>query len=218
MNKFLGFAISLILLAGCGEIFEVDISDKEVILLAPGDGVSVQGDSVSLWWESLDGARTYQVQLVSPSFDEPELVYLDSVTSANLLILALDPGDYEWQVRALNAGYNTDYFYRSFTLDSVSYLDISGETIDMIAPQDGAIINSTNLTIWWELITGASSYEVRLASPDFSNADFVMDSSVTDNKIKVSLDQGMYECKIRAKNPSFETQFVDLTFEIDTLE
>ncbi|WP_421876462.1 hypothetical protein [Marinoscillum sp.] len=217
MNKeYLLFMIILVL-AACGEIVEKDISNDELLLLAPGDSAMVNEDSVSLWWEYLDGARSYEVHLVSPSFNNAQVVYLDSVTNRNLITMALKPGQYQWEVRAFNAGYSTDFFYRTFTLDTAGGIDISAQGVTIISPQPGATVNSSTVSLWWEEVSGADGYQLRLASPSFSNATFTLDSSLTSNRLNLNLNQGNYEWQVRAENNNSLTTYATSTFLIDTL-
>ena len=219
MNNIRYAVILLVILIGCGEIIEKDISNKEVVLLAPGDSASIIGDSISLWWEYLDGARSYEVHVVSPSFASPQLVLLDSITDKNLISLKLGPGKYEWEVSALNNGYATNYYYRSFTVDtteSTSAIDISTEAVSIVVPANNAVITSTSVNLLWDEVNGADHYNVRLASPSFANANFLMDSVVSENKLNMTLSQGTYECRVRAHNESSKSNYSEVHFSVDT--
>ena len=102
-------ALALLFLSGCSDLIEPDIASDKVMLLAPADGnrstVAVQG----LQWSTVANARTYRVQVATPSFANPARMVLDSVVKQPALTRTLKPGSYEWRVQALNAGYATAF-------------------------------------------------------------------------------------------------------------
>ncbi len=108
--------VFILLLTACAIVLDEDISQEELILLSPGDSISTKTDSISFWWQRLDGAYEYEFRLVSPTFDEALHVYADSITPENTLSLQLEAGDFQWAVRAKNGGYATDFFSRTFTI------------------------------------------------------------------------------------------------------
>ena len=75
---------SLVLLVACSEIIlEKNITNKTVVLLSPQDSTSLKTLTPSFWWEEVEGARTYHIQIVSPSFESPVRLFVDSIITKN---------------------------------------------------------------------------------------------------------------------------------------
>lgn len=217
---FAVFSALLLLGISCDDVIERDIEKKVLILLAPGDSAVVISDTVTLWWEHLDGAREYEVRMASPSLTSPSDFVVDSITTANFLSFALAPGTYEWEVRAINNGYSTAYFYRSFRVDttaSSSQADISGLDLTILLPADDGLINTSTVTFRWESLEGAEKYEVLAVSPDFTAPiRVVADSLVTGNRLTVEVIPGTYEWRVRALNSRYTTSYFYRSFTVDT--
>ena len=100
---------SLLLLTGCDDLFEKDISDKSVKLYAPSSGLVTGSTEIIFSWSSVDGASDYNFQLVSPSYNQPYELIADSILSETSLTLSLASGKYAWRVKAENSAYETPF-------------------------------------------------------------------------------------------------------------
>lgn len=107
------------LLYSCDDLFEVsDISDQEVMILAPKNEVTISNSSIiNLSWESVEDAETYEIQLATPAFQDATQIVLDSVTDATSLEINLNSGDYQWRIRAINSGFATNYTTSAFSIE-----------------------------------------------------------------------------------------------------
>ena len=106
----------LFLVMGCRDVFEKDISEKEVELIAPADSVETTHATLTFVWEERDGATGYRLVVVSPSFDRIELYVLDTLVEGNQYTYTLEPGRYEWGVRPENTAYEGIYRWRVLTV------------------------------------------------------------------------------------------------------
>ena len=106
----------LFLVMGCRDVFEKDISEKEVELIAPADSVETTHATLTFVWEERDGATCYRLVVVSPSFDRIELYVLDTLVEGNQYTYTLEPGRYEWGVRPENSAYEGIYRWRVLTV------------------------------------------------------------------------------------------------------
>lgn len=215
---FLPFVL-LLLLINCGEVLEENISNKRINILAPADSALLASDTVTFWWNHIDGATDYEFHLVSPSFSNVNRVWVDTITKENLLTFVLAEGSYEWEIRALNTGYVSDYFYCSFMIGSSTATadHISEETVSLLTPVDEASINRLSVEFYWEDISDADEYEFWLVSPDFSSINKVWaETFTTENFISYNLEPGGYQWRVRAKNSSSETNYSVRSFQIDT--
>lgn len=106
----------LFFVMGCRDVFEKDISEKEVELVAPADSVETTHSTLTFVWEERDGATGYRLVVVSPSFDRIELYVLDTLVEGNQYSYTLEPGRYEWGVRPENSAYEGIYRWRVLTV------------------------------------------------------------------------------------------------------
>ena len=104
----------------CIDIFEKDISDKKIELLAPADNTSTTETSNKFWWSGMDGALWYELQVVTPQFSGITSLKLDTTIENNYFQFSLQPGVYHWRVRALNGSSTTEFTTNSLTISSSS--------------------------------------------------------------------------------------------------
>ena len=102
--------LTLFFVMGCRDVFEKDISEKEVVLVAPADSVETTRATLTF------GATGYRLVVVSPSFDRIELYVLDTLVEGNQYAYTLEPGRYEWGVRPENSAYEGIYRWRVLTV------------------------------------------------------------------------------------------------------
>jgi len=107
-NSILLLAMLLVIYS-CEEALERDISNKKIILLAPANNVITNSTQHSFFWETIEGAPQYQLQVVSPRLDSIVRLVADTVVSRNSLIIDLAPGNYQWRVRGKNSAYSSAY-------------------------------------------------------------------------------------------------------------
>ncbi|MCV9387451.1 hypothetical protein [Reichenbachiella ulvae] len=161
-NKLWVWVVSLTIMASCGVILEVDISSDEVKVLAPGEGAEIFSEEIQFKWEELKGASEYEIVVVSPDFDQPATVALDSVVGeVTFLEIALEPGDYQWQITALNEGYRSTGVIRSFqVMDSSFYFDLSEYELVLNAPSSGTVFAESRVTLSWTQLDKARKYHI----------------------------------------------------------
>ncbi len=206
----LGMIISL---SNCGEVLEDNITSDEVFLRVPANGVTLTSDTVTFWWDHVDGALDYQIQVVSPSFDSARHLVADSFVVNNRLTLILHEGDFEWAVRALNNGYETAFFYSRFSIaggsssDSTD-VDISTMAVVLNTPADGAQREEGSINFWWDEVDGASQYQIQVARPSFTSPEeLVYDTVTTSTTLSLDLTPGEYQWRVKASNDGFQTAY-----------
>ncbi|MBQ4279825.1 MAG: hypothetical protein IJC16_07730 [Rikenellaceae bacterium] len=113
-----------LLSVGCDDLVERDIEGRTVSVVAPRDGVRTVAGEVTFLWRPLDGARSYHLTIVSPSFARAARVVADTTLAVDLLsagnrfVQAIEAGDYEWSIRAANGGYRSAELILSLTVDA----------------------------------------------------------------------------------------------------
>lgn len=108
--------LMLLLAGGCRDVFEKDISEKDVVLVAPADSVETIHRTLTFAWEEKEGATGYRLVIVSPSFERAELYLLDTLVDGLRYTVTLEPGEYAWGVRPENSAYEGIYNRRVLTV------------------------------------------------------------------------------------------------------
>lgn len=115
----------IMVLVSCDDVFEKDISKGFVNIIAPQDSVRVNAGDVRFLWNELEGASSYEIVIVSPSFPEAENVWNDeiikedSVTKLRNYTCELLPGTYQWRVAAKNSGHTSRYKVYSLFIEEI---------------------------------------------------------------------------------------------------
>jgi hypothetical protein len=115
-NSFLHLLIISIVLAGCEELTEFELTNETIIITAPIDSLVTNNTTNTFAWEPLKGATKYNFQIVSPKFDSVISFIIDTTLTKNLFTYTLTSGKYQWRVKAMNEGSQTKYFTRTFTI------------------------------------------------------------------------------------------------------
>ncbi len=204
------FSMSLV---SCEKIFEENIEKKTIVILAPADSAIVEGQTVTFWWEAIEGAAGYELQVVAPAFQSASNLWLDTIVEENKFTFLFSPGNYEWRIRGINSAYQTAFSYAVFTVDSSA--DLSGQTLLLISPNDNLITNQTRILFKWSMLSVADDYRFELAQPDFSGS-IVLDINLTSDTFSYTLDEGQYQWRVRAQNNTSNTQYATRTITIDT--
>jgi len=117
---FLMASIVIAMIEGCEDFLETDLTEDKVILMSPSDGIETKNLTLTFWWDKIEGANHYNIQIVSPTFLNIEKLVLDSLTLNNTYETSLIPGDYEWRVLAKNSSSIAYSDTFSFKIDTVS--------------------------------------------------------------------------------------------------
>ncbi len=220
MTKLYFIVCTAILLVSCEAIlFEEDISDSSVIVLAPLHNSVVETNNVNFNWTAVEDADNYQLQIAIPDFVNATQILTDSILPETSFNLNLEPSDYQWRVRALNENSETIYTTVSFKVQPETFdEDISEEVIELIAPSIGAILETNPITFTWEEVEFAESYVLQIATPGFENAtQVVFDEIVYGTTTEQSLINGAYQWRVKAKNSEFETEYVTSSIIVELL-
>ena len=102
-----------ITLLSCDEILEKDITQESVLLLAPADSLTTEEVSITFYWEYLQGTHEYLLRVGTPDLQDADFIMLDTLVAKNRFQLELPPGQYQWCVKGMNAGYETKFSCRT---------------------------------------------------------------------------------------------------------
>jgi hypothetical protein len=214
MNTKLYTLILLTLLSqiGCDDIIEVDISNKAISTISPSDKSTSDQSTQIFWWNTIENAEFYRLQLVKGTFISIQQFIVDTAVVGDKFRISLNPGNYTWRIRGENNGYQTRYSYYSFTIDST--LDLTNQQLLMLFPLDNFISNSVQLNFTWNLLSSASNYHLKIYEQPSNN--LLTDTLTTLNSyVKIFQNEGNYIWQVRAENNIGFTQYNSRNFMVD---
>ncbi len=206
--------ILAIFLFSCEDIIEEDISKKGVNVLSPPDQFNPETSTVNFFWDYLEGADDYQIEVVRGRFDSVTSFVVDTFVQINQFTFNFNPGEYEWSLRALNSVSSTAYIVRSFRIDSSSNLAFS--SVNLVFPAK-EVYRDSSLTLRWDKVFSATSYEAQIVNS--ANGNIVFQDTTSTNSVSTGdiLSSNDYEWRVKALNAQSETDFASSTFSIDLL-
>jgi hypothetical protein len=209
-------ACALLAAAACNDFLEVDLTGETVRLQAPADGSETSKQTQQFSWQPVEGATSYEVTIVTPSFDSiGTLVALEEVET-NSFSTTLAPGAYEWTVVARNSAYASAGEVFSLLVRNDSTENLAGQTVQLVAPAAGSNVNSQTVEFLWQGLPSADQYNLQVASPDFSNSTYIVESVYTgSDHYALTLPQGAYRWRVRAENDISVTLYSERGFTID---
>ena len=206
LRKLLFFTTlcSVVMWTGCEDVLVDDLEGKQLLLVAPGDSVTVVQSNIQFVWETLEDAVTYNLQVVSPTFSGIQSYVLDSVVTGNKLAVLLQPGKYSWRVIASNQASEAISEVRYLEVDTAK--SVSDGTVILELPLSNAFKNILANRFQWEVFQTADDYrfEVRRNSETGSMLFAgIVDTNVYDYTFT---EQGIFYWGVQAQkqfeNPS----------------
>lgn len=196
----------------CRDVIEPNISSTHIKLLAPLDSGVTTIMLQTFWWETIDGADFYNLQIVSPSFTNVSQLLLDTNIYRNKCIFSLLPGKYEWRVCGQNFAYSTPYSINRLVIDSTP--DISHQTIRLVIPVDLDTTNISSFLFEWELLYNAENYNFQL----YFGVTRIIGEDIEVDTVRFTLSQGdgPYVWKVRGQNSSSNTPYSSRSIFLDT--
>ncbi|RKR84471.1 hypothetical protein BDD43_4709 [Mucilaginibacter gracilis] len=199
--------LTAIAVTSCKEIFEPNISNRNVTLEAPGNNYQSTKYAVSFWWDKVDDASGYRLQVVTPSLDTIGALVVDTLVKGNTFTMSLDPGRYQWHVRAENGSSKTAYSTgRSFT---VLPSTITTQSVLLTSPANNALTNQSAINFQWGSMYGATKYRLEIDTNNFVNEAAVIYNQVTPAQLiayTFPKDQ-TYQWRVRAENDTAQSKW-----------
>lgn len=194
------------LLSGCKEFIEPSIAKRNVIQLAPANGSESSQYSQTFWWEPVEDALKYRLQVVSPDFDKTSRLILDTLVSVNKFSYTLDPGNYEWRVRAENGSSQTSYARAAFFIYASS---IKTQQVQLQLPANNTLTNQSLNTFSWLKLFGADQYILQIDTNNFVNeTKLFVNETIPGQEFSVNFDRDkLYKWRVKAKNDTAESKW-----------
>lgn len=213
MKKLYSILFLCLICMSCEEIlFEDDISDEIVQLVAPHDGAQFSSTGITFTWNPIENGTQYQIQIAKPNFINPLQIITDSTIDTTSFTTQLNIGQYEWRVRAVNSGYSTVYSTRAFTV--LNNEDFQNNSVTLSSPANNIITNSASQNLIWQSVIGATGYHLQIVDNTTSTLTFEQD--VTPTNYTYTFPDGNYQWKVRATNGSQNTLYSTRLLLVDT--
>jgi predicted secreted protein len=197
----------------CTKDFVVkNISNDVVTILAPANNINTPDNAITFWWEELDGAEKYNLQIVKPSFSATQKLIVDTNVSGTKFKYTLQPGTYQWRIKGVNNGGSSKYVVYNLTIDTTS--NLSSQAVIPIAPVDNYLTGNKTITFSWNSLASATNYQIQV----FNSSNTVIKDTTTvyNHFTSTFLSGGTYSWKVRAFNSFSISQYnTPLTFTID---
>ena len=210
-------SVCLLALIGCDDIIEPDISTQRVLLITPPDSSRATAVIQTFRWEAVAHARTYRIQLASPSFANPARAFRDSTVRQTHFTTSLIPGTYQWRVQGTNGSYQTSFSpTRTLFLDTTSSL--TNQTLQLGQPAADAATNATVINFSWTALPMAQRYQLHLSPNPRANGAAALDTlvgSATAVSVRLPRTSRAYEWRVKALNARTSVESASRTFEID---
>jgi hypothetical protein len=203
--------LSIIIGSCTKDIVATDISKKTMSILAPANAIHTPYNSITFWWEEVKDADKYQLQIVSPSFSNAINMIADTSVTGTKLTMILNPGSYEWRIRATNNAGSTAYTTRSFIIDTSN--NMTNITVALLSPADSAYSSVYSQTFSWSPVFNATQYKVEV----LNSTGGTLTSSVTTSTsfAYTFIAEGTYSWRVRAENQYTNSGFSTNTLFID---
>jgi len=191
----------LLVLGSCKDFIEPSIEDKKVFVNAPADSTQTSTYLQTFWWEEVEDALSYRVQIVTPGFANASRLIMDTLVTGNKFLYTLDPGVYEWRIRGENGSSSTFYATQMLT---VFESNIGSQVLQVKSPANGLLTNLPETEFAWNNLYGAKVYRLQVDTNNFKDEKVVyLDRTTTalDLKVHFSNDQ-TYQWRVRAEQDS----------------
>ena len=202
-----------ICLLACTKDFVVkDIKNDTVTVLSPANNFSTPNNAITFWWEELDGAEKYKLQIVKPNFNAVQQLIVDTNITGDKFTYSLLPGTYQWRIKGVNNGGSSQFSVFNLTIDTTS--NLSSQVVVAISPVNNYLTGNKTVSFAWNTLAFATNYQVQILNS--SNA-IIKDTTTSNTGFATSfVSGGAYSWKVRALNAFSISQYNSPnTFSID---
>jgi hypothetical protein len=212
MNKILllAFIFLLGMLTACKDFLEPSLENRSVILVAPSEGAESNKYQVGFWWEPVQDALYYRVQIATPDFTSTVSLVQDTlIEGKNRFEMTLEPGRYQWRIRAENGSSSTKYVSAKFIIHESS---LSDQKLPIVSPSANYLSNLPAVTIQWDKLFGAADYMLQIDTGNFEKEGaLVYNQELTGNQLKfIFPKEATYRWRVRAQNATGSSKWSEI--------
>jgi hypothetical protein len=209
-KQMLFIILSALALAGCRDLIETDLSKEHVFIVAPANNTTSSAYTQQFIWDEVEGADHYQLQLVKPDFSSIQQYVLDTNVRTTKFTYTLQPGTYQWRVRAVNGSSETDFTLSNLVIDST--LDLSGQLPVLISPADNYSSSVFSQSFSWQTMPNATNYIFQV----LSSGSIIHTESTTGLSASYTFAvEGAYQWRVFAQNATSGSGYSSRSITID---
>jgi hypothetical protein len=215
MKQHVKFNLLLIafILLGCEEITnEQNISNNNLMVIAPAQDAVLTDNNVNFIWEDLEGATGYRIQIATPNFNAPDQVIEDVSVTENTHTTTLNNGLYEYRVKGVNSAYESAYTTVGI---EVTGNDFATDVVSLILPAADLNTNIATQSLQWNALSAALEYRLQVISQD--NSTTILDVNLSETNYSYDFNDGAYLWKVSASNGLVSTNFSQRNLLIDQI-
>lgn len=204
--------INIATFTSCKDIIEPSIAKRTINTEAPGDKLQTTNYTVGFWWDDVENALQYHLQVVTPKFDSVASLVIDTVVKSTKFSINISPGNYQWRVRAENGSSKTEYsIAKNFTILQSS---IKPQKVQLNSPANNLLTNQTNLSFSWGSLSGATRYHIQVDTASFTDtAKLFYNKTIPGQLISVALSRDqVYQWRVRAENDTAQSQWSSINY------
>jgi hypothetical protein len=199
---------ALLVICSCKDFVNRKITNDNITVLLPSNNTVTTSNAITFWWQKLDGADNYNIQIVKPNFAAAQEFIADTTVTGTRFQLSLAPGIYQWRIRGNNGGGSTQFTTFNLTIDTTS--DLGSLLVVPIGPAPGFVNGAGAVTFSWNAIAAAEKYNL------YINSNPVVDVIITSTSFTSTFSPNTYTWKVKAMNAFSVSQFnVPRSFKID---
>lgn len=212
--KYVIAVLAAFLMAGCKDFIVKNIKNKTVSVVSPADGLSTPNNNIIFWWNELDGAEKYNIQIVKPDFNSVSQLMVDTNITGTKFNYIFTPGTYQWRIKAMNAGGSTAYTTRTLKVDTTSNLNYL--TVNITAPLNYNVTNNKTINFTWDALPTATSYNLKVFAGSATGATVVDLNTGNTNYTHTFTNAGVYFWKVNASNAFSNSPYTAaISFKVD---
>lgn len=203
----------MLLISACDEVFEDDITNSQLEIIAPRDGLVTTKTTLTFWWNELTEANSYRLQIVSTCFDTILSAPVDTNITTNKFEVTLNPGRYGWRVKAMNSATETAWFTQNLTILDVP--DLSDQEVLLKTPKEGDAFNTGKTMFQWTKLPRATSYMLIVKVDSWTGTTVVNETTINDTLTKVLDGDKKYVWGVVGINEGSQSKAQNNTFFVD---
>ncbi len=207
----------------CEDILEVvDISNENVLVLAPLTGAVLNENKVHFNWERVEEATAYKIQVATPNFSNANQIALDSVIAIDTVGVikttinsTLANGLYEWRIKALNSDYETSFTTNTFTIQGENDITPPNTPV-LVAPTNDSSQDETTVNFSWtrEDIVGTAEKDSIYIYTDESLQTLQLKALGANKAFSTTLTAGTYYWVVQAFDAAENASDDSATFKV----
>ncbi len=204
---YLFFFVLCIAIASCDDIIEPSISKSQVTPEAPANSYLSNTYTINFWWDAVNHALSYHLQVVTPNFTSPGALVLDTIVTGNKFAYNFNPGIYQWRVLAENGSSQTPYTApRDFTVEASS---ITTQNVQLGTPANNYLTNQSAIQIQWGTLYGATKYQIEIDTNNFVNENsLVLNETIPGTQLNFTFPKDQnYEWRVKAENDTAQAKW-----------